>query len=134
MGVTYVAVLDGEIRGFATVAATHVEVAELPADRHRRLPRYPLPVLRVARLAVDERAQGRGIGKALLRAMFLLAHEMARSVGCVGCVVDAKPEAVASYERLGFRALGARSGCVGDRPEPLPMYLHLSANPDPGRD
>lgn len=132
VGVTYVAVLDEEILGFATVAASHVEVAELPEDARRRLPRYPLPELRVARLAVDERAQGRGIGKALLRAVFVLAHEMAGSVGCTGVVVDAKTQAVAFYERLGFRALDTRSGALGDRPEPLPMYLHLSAIPDLG--
>jgi GNAT superfamily N-acetyltransferase len=41
---------------------------------------------------VDERAQGRGIGSALLRAVFALAHRIADDFGCIGVVVDAKPE------------------------------------------
>lgn len=129
VGITYVAVVDAEILGFVTVAASQVEVAELPEGARRRLPRYPLPVLRLARLAVDERAQGRGIGKILLRTVFALAHQMADTVGCIGVVVDAKADAVGFYERLGFRAMGTRSGALGDRPEPVPMYLHLSAIP-----
>ncbi|MAG32328.1 MAG: GNAT family N-acetyltransferase [Deltaproteobacteria bacterium] len=129
VGVTYVAVVDREILGFATVAAAQVEIADLPGELQNRLPRYPLPVLRLARLAVDERAQGQGIGKMLLRAMFSLAREMASAVGCVGVVVDAKPAAVGFYKELGFRELVIRSGALGDRPEPLPLYLHLSAIP-----
>jgi hypothetical protein len=40
----------------------------VPSARLRkRLPAYPLPVLRLARLGVDTRAQGLGIGKTLLR-------------------------------------------------------------------
>ncbi|NOY24977.1 MAG: GNAT family N-acetyltransferase [Oligoflexia bacterium] len=127
VGITYVAVVGGGIVGFVTVAASQVEVADLPEADRRRLPRYPLPVLRLARLAVDENAQGRGIGKVLLRAVFALAQEMARTVGCVGVLVDAKPDAVGFYERLGFREMATRIGALGDRPEPLPMYLHLSA-------
>jgi hypothetical protein len=64
-----------------------------------------------------------------VRAVFALGHEMSLSVGCVGVVVDAKTDAVELYERLGFRAMVSRAGALGDRPEPLPMYLHLSAIP-----
>ncbi len=129
IGVTYVAIVSDDILGFATVAASQIEVAELPAGARRRMPRYPLPVLRLARLAVDERAQGQGIGQLLLRAIFTLARQMSSTVGCVGVVVDAKPGAAGFYERLGFREMITRSGALGDRPEPLPMYLHLSAIP-----
>ncbi len=131
VGVTYVAVVDDEILGFATVAASQVEIVDLPEGARRRLPHYPLPVLRLARMAVDQGSQGRGVGKVLLRTVFALAREMARTVGCVGLVVDAKPDAVGFYERLGFREMATRSGALGDRPEPLPMYLHLSAVPEP---
>ncbi len=106
-----------------------MEIRDLPSEARRRFPRYPLPVLRLARLAVDEGARGRGIGSILLRAVFALAHEMAGRVGCVGVVVDAKPEAVGFYERQGFRIMETRAGRLGERPEPCPMYLHLSAIP-----
>lgn len=129
IGATYVAVEDGRILGFATVTPGQVEVAHLPKSLRSRFPRYPLPVLRLARLAVDRTAQGRGMGSLLLVTVFELAHELARTVGCAGVVVDAKPSAVSFYARLGFRPMDVRSGALGDRPEPTSMYLPLSAIP-----
>jgi len=129
IGATYVAVEDARVLGFATVAPGEVEVADLPEDTRNRLPRYPLPILRLARLAVDKDQQGRGIGSLLLVTVFELAHELARTVGCVGVVVDAKAAAVPFYARLGFRPMEVRSGALEERPKPSPMYLPLSAIP-----
>jgi GNAT superfamily N-acetyltransferase len=125
IGTTYVAVEDGRLRGFATVAPGTVEGEALPLAARRRLPHYPLPVLRLARLAVDASAQGGGVGAALLRHVFLLALEMAAAYGCVGIVVDAKPEAVAFYERFGFASLDVIQGQVESRPRSTPMFLPL---------
>ncbi len=133
IGTTYVAVDEagGQIKGFATVAASQLTVAALPQSRRRHLPAYALPVLRLARLAVDERYQGQGVAQALLRAVFELAWKMAADMGCLGVLVDAKPEAVGFYEKLGFIAVEAEAGQLGDRPEPLPMFLELGAVPKP---
>lgn len=131
IGTTYVAVDGAAILGFATVAPSVLAVADLPTRKRKRMPQYPLPVLRLARLAVDERARGHGVGSALLRAIFLLAHRMAEDLGCIGVVVDAKPEAVPFYEKLGFTDLEAIAGQLGDRPEPRPMFLELGAIPKP---
>lgn len=126
IGTTYVAVDDaGVIAGYATVAASELTLAALPASKRKHLPHYPLPVLRLARLAVDERHQGSGIGSLLLRGIFAIALQMAGDVGCVGVAVDAKPEAIDFYEKLGFIALQATAGELGDRPQPLPMFLEL---------
>lgn len=76
------------------------------------LPHYPLPVLRLVRLAVDRSAQGHGVGKLLLRAVSQIVHEMAESVGCVGVGVDAKPDAIRFYERYGLQALGRVRGHI----------------------
>jgi GNAT superfamily N-acetyltransferase len=83
MGVTYVALDDQHILGFATVAAAHVEIDGLPAAAQQRLPEYPLPVLRLARLAVDRSAQGQGFGLQLLRFVLQLALRMSDDFGCV---------------------------------------------------
>jgi GNAT superfamily N-acetyltransferase len=132
IGTTYVAVDDsGTIVGFATVAASEVVAANLPQSRRKGLPAYPLPVLRLARLAVDEHSQGEGVGVALLRAVFMLARQMATDVGCVGVVVDAKSEAIQFYQKLGFFPLEPLAGQLGDRPEPTPMFLELVAIPAP---
>jgi GNAT superfamily N-acetyltransferase len=94
VGVTYVAVEGDAILAFATVSPGQLEVEALPERIRKTLPRYPLPVLRLARLAVDGPAQGRGLGSLLLVTVFELAREMAETVGCLGVVVDAKPKAV----------------------------------------
>ncbi len=129
LGTTYVAEEDGAVLGFATVSAAQIEVQDLPAAKQGRLPRYPLPVLRLARLAVDKKAQGRGVGLMLLKAVFVLARSMADELGCIGVVVDAKPQAVSFYQRYGFTELEVVQGQLGDRPEPVPMFLEIGAIP-----
>lgn len=94
VGVTYVAVADRRILGFATVAPGRVETDELPVAARKKLPRYALPVLRLARLAVDQSAQGQGLGAQLLQFVLQLALRMAGDYGCAGVVVDAKPDAM----------------------------------------
>lgn len=125
LAVTYVALVEGRIVGFATVAPSSIERASMPSPRLRkRLPGHPLPVLRLARLGVDTRAQGLGIGKALLRHVLGLALEQRDRLGCVGVVTDAKPDAVDFYATLGFQALeGVREGLLVS--EPLPMFLGI---------
>lgn len=131
---TYVAVDEGRIVGFATVAPSEIDVSVLPDVARRRMPRYPLPVLRLARLAVDTRDQRRGIGLALLRAVFVLARELCATLGCVGVVVDAKPEAISYYARFGFVMPEVLQGHLGDRPRPVPMFLEIGAIPDTGAE
>lgn len=94
IGTTYVAEVKSVIAGFVTVSAGEITTEKLHADLRKKLPAYPLPILRIARLAVDSRFQGLGIGKLLLKYMFRLALDMRGQMGCVGIVVDAKLEAV----------------------------------------
>jgi predicted N-acetyltransferase YhbS len=130
LGVTYVAADGRDILGFATVAAAQVEIDKLPLVMRRKLPRYPLPVLRLARLAVDQSAQGQGLGLHLLRFVLHLALQMADDYGCVGVIVDAKPNAGAFYARYGFVAVEAFEGRSDARPAPTPMFLSIRAISD----
>ena len=125
IGTTYVAVQRDHITGFITVSSAEMVAEKLPKNLRRRLPAYPLPILRLARLAVDERFQGHGIGRLLLRAMLELALEMRDRVACIGVVVDAKPDAVTFYSSLGFKPIDLVSGALGDRPEPIAMFLSI---------
>ncbi|MGF1616176.1 MAG: GNAT family N-acetyltransferase [Gammaproteobacteria bacterium] len=125
IGTTYVAVQSNQIVGFATVLSGELTAETLTKTLRRRLPAYPLPVLRLARLAVDERLQGHGIGRLLLRAVLELALEMRDRFGCVGVVVDAKADAAAFYATLGFSPMQLVSGSLGDRPEPIAMFLPI---------
>lgn len=125
IGTTYVAEESGRIVGYATVAPGQLEFERLQRGWKSKLPRYPLPILRLARLAVDQTAQGQGVGTALLRFIFRLALRLAGEYGCVGVVVDAKPGAVPFYERLGFFALEVLEGHGAARPVPTSMFLPL---------
>jgi GNAT superfamily N-acetyltransferase len=127
IGVTYVAIANRRILGFATIAAGHIEIDDLPATERGKLPRYPLPVVRLARLAVDESARGQGLGAQLLRFVLTLAVRLASSYGCIGVVVDAKPDAVEFYSKYGFIPLDVVEGESDARPQPSAMFLSLRA-------
>jgi GNAT superfamily N-acetyltransferase len=103
MAAPFVLVLPGgAIGGYYTLSATAVNLAELPAQTARKLPRYPLvPATLLGRLAVDRRHQGKGYGR------FLLADALVRSVrseiASFAVIVDAKDEnARRFYERESF--------------------------------
>lgn len=102
-GKTYV-VLAGngtDVIGFITVAVGQVEARVLPAQQ--KLPRHPVPMLRIGRLAVDKRMQGQGIGLDLLAFALQLAIEFSERVGLYAVVVDAKDAHAAEfYRRLHF--------------------------------
>lgn len=127
LAVTYVAVVGERIVGFATVAVGSLERREVPDARlRRRLPAYPLPVLRLARLGVDRSAQGGGVGRRLLRHVLKLALTQRDTLGCIGVVTDAKPDAVAFNEKLGFGRLeSVREGRLHGGS--TPMFLDIRA-------
>jgi GNAT superfamily N-acetyltransferase len=126
IGTSYVALdATGRVIGYATVSAASIEIDALPAALKKKLPAYPIPVLRLARLAVDHDARGQGIGRALLRYVFDVAVRMKVGLGCVGVVVDAKPDAVGFYEAYGFARLELVEGESSARPQPTAMFLSL---------
>ena len=117
-GKTYVALAaDGvTVTGFVTVSAGQIATTSLSSQL--KLPRYPAPMLRIGRLAVDTRHQGEGIGQDLLAFSLLLAVEFSQRVGLYAVVVDAKHDkAKAFYVKLGFIA------CVDN---PLCLYLPIA--------
>ena len=127
VGVTYVAVEDDRLLGFTTVCAASLDADDLPGGK--KMPPYPLPVLRVGRLAVGETDQGRGLGRALLRFCIELAEKMRDELGCVGVVVDAKPGVVEYYLRLGFTPVEDEEGSAALIPRPTILFLPLASVP-----
>lgn len=100
---TYVALAQGEqrIRGFYAISTASINFQNWSPALH--LPRYPVPVVRIGRLAVDLREQGSGVGMALLGHAMHLAASIAEKIGLYSVVVDAKNEAaVAFYAKYGF--------------------------------
>ena len=54
------------LAGFFTLSAGSVKCSNLPEKLSRKLPRYPVPVALIGRLAVDQAFQGKGLGSILL--------------------------------------------------------------------
>jgi len=50
--------------GYFTLAVGHVTQEEAPEGLAKGLVRHPVPIMLLARLVVDHRWQGRGVGKA----------------------------------------------------------------------
>ena len=127
VGTTYAA-LDGLwVVGYVTVAVGQLDRDDLPSDARGSLPRYPLPVLRLARLAVDEAFQGRCLGRRPAACAFAIALQVRAAAGCVGVVVDALPSRVSFYEELGLVELELAAGQSPIRPRPVAMFLPLAA-------
>jgi len=125
LGVTYVAVEDTTRRvlGYFTLAAASVSSDE--SSVHAPGGYAEIPCIRIARLAVDERVQGNGLGSELVRAALTIALAESERVGCAGVIVDALPGVVAFYERFGFRPLDVRAGAGATRPRPTLMWLGI---------
>lgn len=129
LGVTYVAVDEARrvVVGYVTLSAASLAVEALPSGQTASSAYSEVPVVRIARLAVDERVQDRGLGSELLRFALELARVQAASVGCVGVVVDAKPEATGFYARFGFAHCRVLKGGATARPRQELLFLSLSA-------
>lgn len=104
-----------------------MDIEELPERTRKKLPRYPVPALGVARLAIDHSAQSMGIGGQLLRFVLKIAAGMAENVGCAGVLVDAKLGAIDFYAKYGFRPIESLEGQSEERPQPTSMWLGMNA-------
>jgi GNAT superfamily N-acetyltransferase len=116
---TFVAVHEGEparILGYYSLAAGSINRANLPPSASR-FPKFPLPVARLARLAVDHTQQGKGLGDRLLFDAMSRCLRAAEDVGIAAVIIDAKHErAKAFYSRYEFDALPD---------QPLTLWLPL---------
>jgi ribosomal protein S18 acetylase RimI-like enzyme len=108
IGRTYVATEgdDRRVLGYYTLASGALAFQNLPDTVSRKLPKHPVPVVLLARLAVDNRAQGRGLGGKLLRDGITRSLDLSQKLGIHAIVVDAIDEsAKAFYVKYGFSTL-----------------------------
>lgn len=103
---TYVAAEGKRITGYYSLAMAAIRRENLPAAEAERFPRFPLPVARLARLAVDTRCQRQGLGELLLADALQRCLRLSQQIGMIGVIVDAKDEAARGwYERFEFERL-----------------------------
>lgn len=100
---TYVAVRGNNVVGYYTVAPGSIEKEEAPARAGKGLARHPVPVIILARLAVDKTEQRTGIGKELLKDALIRIVSAANIIGGRAILVHAKDDNAASfYKKFGF--------------------------------
>lgn len=100
---TYVAIQAGRVAAYYTLAYGSVE-HRLACQRVRKgLAQHPIPVMVLARLAVDRTYQKQGLGKGLLKDALLRTMQAAEIAGLRAVLVHAKDEdARRFHERFGF--------------------------------
>jgi GNAT superfamily N-acetyltransferase len=105
LGRTLVAVKAGEkkVHGYYTLASSAVPIAHLPYETAKKLPKHPVPVALLGRLAVDESAQGQGLGAELLMDALRRCLGLSESLGVFAVEVVAIDDAATKfYTKYGF--------------------------------
>ncbi|MGB9510259.1 MAG: GNAT family N-acetyltransferase [Candidatus Acidiferrum sp.] len=100
---TYVGVVGEVIAGYYTLAVSQVTLENAPERLKKGLAKHPVPIMLLARLAIDHRWQGQGVGKALLRDAMQRTLQAADIAGIRAFAVHAKDEeARRFYEHFDF--------------------------------
>jgi GNAT superfamily N-acetyltransferase len=94
---------SARILGYCSLCAAQIHLCDLREEDRKRLPAYPVPAMRVARLAVLQSEKGKGYGQLMVGHAVNLALSVRQTMGVRALVVDAKDEQVARfYENFGF--------------------------------
>ncbi len=98
-----------------------IDLSALFEARRRKLPKHPVPVARMGRLAVDKLTQGQGLGRFLLVDAMKKVQGAASAVGVFALLVEAKDDnAKRFYIKYGFTELVD---------EPMTLFLPLASFP-----
>lgn len=95
-----------QILGYYTLSAAEIGVERLADEERKRLPQYPIPCIRMGRLACSVNHQGCGLGKVLLGCAVDRCLKASEQVAAYALIVDAKDDAARRfYAHFGFRVL-----------------------------
>ena len=107
-----------QILGYYTLTVGQIDFENLPTDLTKRIPRYPIPIARLARLAVEKDLQGKHLGQILLMDALRRCAKVSQETGIFGIVVDAKHEkAKKFYQKYGFIEINN---------QPLTLFIRMS--------
>ena len=94
---TYVCCHAGVVVGFYSLAVGSVEPGAASARVVKGIAQHPVPVMILARLAVDSRHQGAGLGRALLKDALKRTAQAADIAGIRALLVHAKDESARDW-------------------------------------
>ena len=112
---TYVLTRGDRVIGYYSLAPASLSPEDAPARVVKGQGRYPVPVILMARFAVDSREQGKGFGRALFRDALRRALAGAEAIGGRAFLVHAKDE--------GARAFYLQFGMEQSPTNPLHLLL-----------
>jgi GNAT superfamily N-acetyltransferase len=105
LGRTFVAVAQEgpKVQGYYTLASSSVACQNFPPEIAKKLPKHPVPVALLGRLAVDQAARGRGLGEQLLMDALKRCLDLSRTIGIFAVeVVAIDLDAIRFYKKYGF--------------------------------
>ena len=92
-----------EILGYYSLSAGSVYAEHLPDSIKNKLPRYPIPVVLLGRLAISKKNHGQGLGMILLADAMKRILKASEAIAFYALVVDAlDSKAKAYYQQFGF--------------------------------
>lgn len=117
--VTYVTVRDGVVLGYYALAMSAYSRDSAPEGLKKGRPQE-IPCLLLARLAVDSRAKGRGVGAALLRDAIERSFQLSERVGAAALLIHCRDAEARSFYLA--------NGDFGQSPvEPMHVLLSMKA-------
>jgi GNAT superfamily N-acetyltransferase len=116
MTTVFVTLSEGKVVGYYALATGGVERANAPARVTQGVPAHPIPVVLLARLAVDSSAQEGGLGRALVRDALIRVAAAADEIGIRALLIHAKDESAREFYMK----------CAEFEPSPTdPLHLFL---------
>lgn len=106
LAAVFVLTPDGTtVAGYYTLSAHSLIANELPFELGKKLPRFPIPVTLLGRMAVSQAFQGQRLGESLLMDALERAWASSSEVASWAVVVDAKAGARGFYLKYRFQPL-----------------------------
>ena len=109
----------GQVIGYYSLSAGSLAADDLPEKLRRRLPKYPVPVVLLGRLAVANSYQGKGFGSILLTDSLRRVLEASQVMAIYAVLVDALNDRAAEYYR--------QFGFIPMPSQPLKLFLPLDS-------
>ena len=96
---------DNRVVGYYSLAAASVQHEEAAPRVAKGLAKHPIPVVLLARLAVDQSEKGKGLGTALLKDALVRSLQGADIIDCRAVLIHAKDQAAQTfYRKFGFES------------------------------
>ena len=99
----YVVTREKRVVGYYSLAYGSVSRSDMPLELSKGLPDYPVPIILLARLAIDLTEKGQGLGAALLKDAMLRTLQASEIAGLRALFVHAKDEGASQfYQKYAF--------------------------------